>query len=188
MAGKANMQSLDPNEWSGRKAYPIYERSSDFSKGLDLDGVYEGDIDPFPWQFSGEGAVWDDTYGRGDSHCLKIENKSAGLTRWNTFQGDGEGYFMEPWTPCKGYRISCFVKTDSVKGGGSTLAVQYHIPNRTQITHIVTANKLNGSNDWTQLEIEVGPPPPDTGCLMIILQQDGSGTTWFDDLEVQLLQ
>ena len=188
MAENAKMQPLGPNEWSGRKAYPIYERSSDFSKGLELDGVYKGDIDPFPWQFSGDGAVWDDTFGRGDSYCLKIGNKSAGLTRWNTFQGDGEGYFMEPWTPCKGYRISCYVKTDSVKGGGSTLAVQYHIPNRTQITPIVSAKKLKGSNDWTQLEIEVGPPPPDTGCLMIILQQDGSGTTWFDDLEVQLLQ
>ena len=188
LENQAVMQALKPDEWGGKKEYPVYERNSGFDNGIALNGVYEGDVDPFPWKIVGDGAVWDKTSGRTDSSCLKISRTEAGVTTWETFQGDGEGYFAEPWTPCKGYRVSCYVKTDSVTGGSSTLAVQYHIPNRTQIHPIYTARKLSGTNGWTKLELEVGSPPPETGCLMIKFLQDGPGTTWFDDLEVELLQ
>ena len=188
---KSIIPPLGPNEWGGKEEYPVYERISSFEKGLRLDGTYEGTLDPFPWKYSGNGAEWDKTFGRTDTFSLKIDKKDTGLTRWNTFQGDGEGYFAEPWTPCKGYRVSCYVKTDSVTGRGSTVALQYHIPNSAQKYPIVTAKKVTGTKDWTRLEIEVGPPapsPPEIGCIMIILQQDGSGTTWFDDLKVELIQ
>ncbi len=180
---------LGPKEWGGDPEYPIYERVSSFDKGLPLDAHYDGNIDPFPWTKNGVGASWDKTFGRTDMYSMKISRKDTGLTRWQTFQGDGEGYFTEPWTGCKGYRISCYVKTEAVSGRGSTFAVQYHIPNSPQTLPIVTADKITGTTNWTKLEIEVGsPPPPETGCLMIILQQDGGGTTWFDDLEVTLLK
>jgi hypothetical protein len=32
-----------------------------------------------------------------------------------------------------------------------------------------------------------GPPPPDISSIHIVLRQDGSGTTWFDDLDVEVL-
>ncbi|MFC1528525.1 hypothetical protein ACFL5B_01305 [Candidatus Latescibacterota bacterium] len=184
LAEQAKMLPLGPNEWGGIKEYPIYERSGSFAKGMSLDSSYGGDIDPFPWQFTGQGALWDRSFGRTDTYCLKIERKDNGFTRWQTFQGDGEGYYMEPWTFFTGYKVACYVKTESVTGRGSTLAVQYHLPNVAQKYPVYTARKVTGTNDWTRLEIEVGPPPPGTGCLMIMLQQDGSGTTWFDDLEV----
>jgi len=188
---KSVVPPLGSNEWGGKEEYPVYERISSFEKGLRLDGTYKGMLDPFPWKYSGNGAEWDKTFGRTDNFSLKISKKDSGLTRWSTFQGDGEGYFAEPWTPCKGYRVSCYVKTDSVTGRGSTVAVQYHIPNSAQKYPIVTAKKVTGTKDWTKIEVEVGPPapsPPEVGCLMIILQQDGSGTTWFDDLNVELIQ
>jgi hypothetical protein len=188
---KSTTPPLRDDEWAGREEYPIYERVSSFDKGLRLDGFYEGPVDPFPWRFTGNGAEWDRSFGRIDTYSLKIENQDGGLTRWHTFQGDGEGYFTEPWTPCKGYKVSCYVKTENVSGRGSTIAVQYHVPNSKQVFPVVTARKITGTKDWTQLEIEVGPPdssPPEIGCLMILLQQDGSGTTWFDDLDVQFLQ
>jgi len=178
---------LGSDEWRGKEDYPVYERVSSFEKGLRLDESYKGTIDPFPWRFTGDGAEWDKTSGRTDNFSLKIERKEKGLTRWQTFQGDGEGYFAEPWRPCKGYKVSCYIKTDSISGRGSTLAVQYHIPNSDQQYPIITARRLSGTNDWTKLEVEIGPPeqqPPEIGCLMVMLQQDGSGTTWFDDLEV----
>ena len=188
---KSVIPPLKDNEWGGRKAYPIYERTSGFDKGLRLDESWDGPIDPFPWKFVGNGAMWDKMYGRNDSYSLKIDKDKDGLTSWQTFQGDGEGYFTEPWTPCKGYRVSCYVKTDDVQGNGSTLALQYHVPNSQQVFPVVTARKLTGTNGWTRLEVEVGPPgptPPEIGCLMIKLQQDGSGMTWFDDLDVEFLQ
>jgi len=178
---------LGPDECGSRKDYPVYERISSFDKGLRLDEVYEGNIDPFTWECKGNGAEWDKTYGMSDTYCLKIDRKEEGLTRWQTLQGDGEGFFAEPWTPCKGYKVSCYVKTESVTGRGSTLAVQYYVPHPPQKLPIVTAGRVTGTHEWIKLEIEVGAPPaypPVTGVLMIMLQQDGSGTTWFDDLEV----
>ncbi len=186
----AVMPELRPDEWRGWNEYPVYERVSSFEKGLRLDSSFDGPIDPYPWTVTGDGAEWDRSTGRTGSSSLKISRDSAGLTRWLTFQGDGEGYYTGPWTPCKGYRVSCYVKTENVTGRGSTLAVQYHIPNSPQQHPVVTAKRVKGSADWTRLDIEVGPPKegPELGCIQIFLQQDGSGTTWFDDLEVVPIQ
>lgn len=178
---------LKPDEWGGKAEYPVYERVSSFDKGIQLDGTFDGNTDPFPWHIAGIGAEWDKTSGRTDSYSLKITKNESGLTRWKTFQGDGEGYFAEQWLPCKGYKVSCYVRTDGVSGRGSTLAVQYHVPNSPQQYPIITASRIRGTTGWTRLDLDVGPPgpyPPEIGCLMIMLQQDGSGTTWFDDLEV----
>jgi len=182
---------LGPDECGGKDEYPVYERISSFEKGLRLDGVYDGPVDPFCWESRGDGAVWEKTSGRTGDHSLKISTTTPGLTRWQTLQGDGEGFFADPWTPCTGYRVSCYVKTNEVAGRGSTIAVQYYVPHPPQLLPIQAAQKLTGTRDWTKLDIEVGPPPPYppvTGVLMIMLQQDGSGTTWFDDLEVTPLR
>ncbi len=187
----AVMPSLGKDEWKGIEEYPIYERKSSFDKGLRLDRSYEGRLDPFPWTISGDGAVWDKTYGRTDKFSLKIDKTEKGLIRWQTFNGDGEGFFMDKWTPCKGYRVSCYVKTEDVTGRGSTLAVQNYVIHPPQEYPILTARRITGSTDWTKLEIDIGPPeplPPVIGTIMIYLQQDGSGTTWFDDLEVTMLK
>ncbi len=189
MAG-AVMPELRQDEWRGWDEYPVYERVSSFEKGLRLDSAFDGPVDPYPWTVVGDGAEWDRTTGRTGSSSLKISRDDEGLTRWVTFQGDGEGYYTGPWTPCKGYKVSCHVKTENVSGRGSTLGVQYHIPNSPQQHPVVTAGRVNGSADWTRLEVEVGPPEegPEIGCIQLILQQDGSGTTWFDDLEVEPIE
>ena len=184
LSKNAVIRPLGSNEWGGREEYPIYERKSAFNKGIRLDSVYDGPIDPFPWQRVGEGPEWDKTFGRNDKFSMKLIHKEKKFSRWQTFQGDGQGYWAEPWNPCKGYRVSCWIKTNNVEGNGATLALQYHIPNEPQHYPINTDRKLTGTGNWTRLELEMGPPPPEAGCLMIMLQLDGSGTAWFDDLEV----
>jgi hypothetical protein len=181
---ESKLPAWTPGEWKLGNEYPVYERVSGFAKGLALDGVSEGRIDPFPWINMGPGTSWDKTSGRSDSFSLKIDKKDSGLSKWQTYQGDGEGYFAEPFPLSRGFRVSCYVKTEGVSGAGSTLAVQYHVPNFTQEYPVYTAKKLTGTNGWTKLELEVGSAPELAGCLMIMLQQDGAGTTWFDDLEV----
>ncbi len=185
LARDAGLPKWNPGGWTLGNEYPVYERVSSFAKGLALDASPEGETDPFPWTAVGEGAVWDKTSGRTDSFSLKISKAGAGLTRWQTFQGDGEGYFAEPWSLVKGYRVACWVRTEQVEGRGSTLAVQYHVPNFAQEYPVYRARRLTGTQGWTRLALEVGAPPLEkAGCLMVMLQQDGSGTTWFDDLEV----
>lgn len=180
--------AMPDNEFGPLKEYPIYERISSFDKGLRPDGFFKGDTDPFTWTVKGNGAEWDKTFGKTDKFSLKISKKETGLTRWSTMMGDGEGYFTEPWTPNNGFKISCWVKTDNVAGRGSTLAIQYFVPNSPQRYPVIAAKRITGTADWTKLEVEIGPNgpvPPEVGCISIYLQQDGSGTTWFDDLEVK---
>ncbi|MDP2984032.1 MAG: hypothetical protein Q8O92_11975 [Candidatus Latescibacter sp.] len=188
MVKEGKLPAWTPGEWKLGNEYPVYERVSGFARGLALDGVAEGRVDPFPWINIGNGTSWDKTSGRRDSFSLKIDKKDSGLSRWQTYQGDGEGYFAEPFSLSKGFRVSCYVKTEGVSGAGSTMAVQYHVPNFTQEYPVITAKKLTGSNGWTKLDMEVGPAPELAGCLMIMLQQDGAGTTWFDDLEVTTIK
>lgn len=188
MVREGKVPPMKPSGWGLGNEYPVYERISGFSKGIALDGVFDGPVDPFPWSTAGAGASWDKTGGRTDTPCLKISKTEPGLTRWQTFQGDGEGYFTEPWSWYSGYRVSCWVKTEAVTGRGSTLALQYHLPNMTQEFSVSNAKRLTGTNGWTKLELEVGQPPENSGALMIMLQQDGAGTTWFDDLEVTPLK
>ncbi len=185
----AKTPPLNQNEgsWSSAKEFPIYDRNGSFERGILLMEPFDGPIDPFPWQPSGTGAIWDRSTGRTGTSSLKITRTEPGLTRWLTDQGDGAGYFAEPWKPCKGYRVSCWVKTENVTGRGATMGLQYHHPNVTQVLPVTTARRITGTNGWTRLDAEVGPPgsdPTDIGCLMIILQQDGAGTSWFDDLTV----
>ena len=50
----------------------------------------------------------------------------------------------------------------------------------------ICSQKLIGTHDWTLVQAEIhGPPPPESSTLYIMLRQDGSGTTFFDDLEVE---
>jgi hypothetical protein len=184
MVKEGKLPAWTPGSWNLGSEYPVYERISSFAKGLALDGVAVGKVDPFPWTTNGNGTSWDKTSGRSDSFSLKIDKKENSLSRWQTFQGDGEGYFAEPFSLVKGYRVSCYVKTEGVSGIGSTLAIQYHVPNFTQEYPVITAKRLTGANNWTKLELEIGSAPALAGCLMIMLEQNGSGTTWFDDLEV----
>ena len=58
----------------------------------------------------------------------------------------------------------------------------------------VSSDRITGTTvqgEWTQLTVEIDSPPvPLRGsgtALQIILRQDGTGTTWFDDLDVEVL-
>jgi hypothetical protein len=187
LMSKSVTPPLADNEKQPFDEYPIYERKGSFDKGLKLNEVYKGKTDPFWWSLIGKGGIWDKTTGRTDKFSLKISKTETGVSKWQTTQGDGEGYFTEPWTPCNGYKVSCWVKTDGVTGRGSAVAIQYHVPNSAQRYPVIASKTITGTSGWTKLEVEVGSPapyPPEVGALMIMLQQDGAGTTWFDDLEV----
>ena len=43
--------------------------------------------------------------------------------------------------------------------------------------------RLTGDHDWTRLEVEFTPSPRDP-FLLIKLCVEGTGTAWFDDLEL----
>jgi len=184
----AKIPVLEKTSWGGLVEFPLYEPHSSFDKTLSVNAVRQGDIDPWFWRPEGEdGAVWDKTSGRNDSHSLKIGKNTDGLTEW-TSMCEGQGYFTAPWSPCKGYEVSCQVKTENVTGAGASIGFLYHVPNVPPEWPVIRSERITGTNGWTKLTVRVGPPPEGTSIISLHLSQAGSGTTWFDDLEVTMLK
>ena len=50
------------------------------------------------------------------------------------------------------------------------------------------SERLGGTHDWTPLSVALfGKHPEDCNAFDISLMHDGTGTSWFDDVQVELL-
>jgi len=184
----AKIQIQTTTNWGGLTEFPVYEPTSTFEKSMSVNKVRETELDYWYWRPDGEaGAVWDKSFGRNDSHSLKIEKDTDGLGAWYSMC-EGQGYFGLPWTPCKGYEVSCWVKTENVKGPGASIGIRSHVPNVPPEWPITQSKRITGTNGWTKLTVTMGPPQDDTSIVSLHFNQSGSGTTWFDDLEVKMLK
>ncbi len=176
-------------EYAGCTELPLYERRTSFALPLRLDQPTEGPTDPWPWLPQGQGARWCRDFGRSDDHSLMIAKEGAGPTEW-IMDREGDGAWTQKWTPAIGFRVSVYLKTQGVSGRGSFLALRWDVHNEYNPERYPyhCSQKLVGTHDWTRVQVEIhGPPPPAIHALCLILRQDGPGTTWFDDLEVELL-
>ena len=181
-------EPVPPVYYNGFEELPLYERRTSFAKGLRLNQPTPGPTDPWPWLPEGEGTEWCKDEGRSDGFSLKISKDTPGPSEW-TMNREGEGSWTQKWTPAIGFRVTAYIKTENVQGRGSFLAVRWGVYNYPERYPYICSRKLVGTQDWIQVQVEIhGPPPPDISAIGIILRQDGSGTTWFDDLEVEVLQ
>lgn len=184
----AETPSIRSTEFEGLKEMPMYERVSSFEKAVSIEKPHEGELDAWFWVPQDEkGAVWDRSFGRTGTSSLKLEKSTPGIATWYSMC-EGQGYFTEPWTACKGYEISCWAKIKDVDGPGASIGVSYHVPNIPPKWPLTRSERISGTKDWTRLIVRMGLPPKDTSGMSIHLQQAGKGTTWFDDLEVKILK
>lgn len=180
----ARAAPVPPIEYLGFAELPLYERTTSFEKGLRLDRPSPGPTDPWPWLPRGDGTDWCRTQGRSGQCSLKISKDSTGSSEW-LMDRESDGAWTQNWTAATGFRVTVFAKTEAVEGRGSFLALRWATFNYPQRFPYVSSQKLTGTCDWTELQVEIhGPAPPDISAVCLILRQDGSGTTWFDDLEV----
>ena len=178
--------AVPPVEYAGFRQLPRYERRSSFDKPLRLDEP-AGDLDPWPWLPAGDGAEWCRDHGRSDDCSLKIHRETAGVTEWS-MDREGEGAFTQRWQTNTGFRVCLWVRTESVSGRGACVALRWIIYNHPERYRLVCSERLTGTCVWTRLAVEIrGPSPPEVSAVEIVLRQDGAGTSWFDDLEVELL-
>jgi hypothetical protein len=175
-------------EYAGHAELPIYERKTSFAHGLNLNQPSPQPTDPWPWLPAGEGTEWCKEHGRSDEFSLKIAKQTEGPSEW-TMNREGDGAWAQRWNQATGFRISAYIKTQNVSARGSCLAVRWSLYNTPERFPYICSEKLVGDHDWTRVCVEIhGPPPSDVSSICIILRQDGSGTSFFDDLEVELLQ
>jgi len=173
--------------YRGHTELPLYERSSSFASGIALNQPSAGAADPFLWEPDADrNASWCQDEGHSDRHSLKISKAGTGLTRWVMLY-EGQGSFLGYWPTTGSWRLRCWIKTEDVRGE-SYLGVSWNLFHRSMVWPLYTSARLSATNDWTQVEAVLpGPPPVGISDLSIQLEQDGSGTTWFDDLVVEHL-
>ena len=188
MSAAAVVPALKAGDFGGAIELPMFERVSGFEKGVAIAKPHEGDIDPWFWVPQDEkGAVWDRVTGRSNPGSLKIEKTTGGVATWWSLP-EGQGFFTEPWAPCKGYEIAVWVKTSEVTGPGVSIAGSYLVPNIPPAWPLSRSERVTGSKDWTRLVLRMGPPPDKTSGMSLHLQMAGKGICWFDDLEVKMLK
>jgi hypothetical protein len=140
---------LNPTEWQGLRDLPVYEPVSSFETSLSMERPRAGDLDPWFWRPQDEpGAVWDTASGRTGSRSLKISKETDGISTWYSMC-EGQGYWSMPWTPCKGYEVSCWVKTENLRGPGASIGISYHVPNVPPAWPVTRSERLTGTNGWT---------------------------------------
>ncbi len=83
----------------------------------------------------------------------------------------------------KRYRLAAWVKTQGLKDGGAYLQADDVFFNWEDVKATRRTGKLAGDHDWTRLEVDFTPSPRDP-FLLIKLCVEGTGTAWFDDLEL----
>ena len=167
---------------------PRYERTSSFEKGMCLGEPSDSSVDPWVWlPENGNGHEWCRDDGRSDRFSLKISKRDSGPSEWRMIQ-ESEGMWMPRWRDSTGFLISVWAKTEDVQGRGAALLVCWMVLNAELRFPFVRSQRLSGTTDWTRLEVELhGPSPLGITSILVALRQDGSGTTWFDDYELEVV-
>ena len=102
---------------------------------------------------------------------------------------EGPGAWLERWHNSSSYKISAYIKTEDLDGRGACLAIRWAIYNSEELYPYHCSKYLSGTNTWTFVEVVLeGPPPPDSSSVCLIFRQDGTGKSYFDDLNVTLNQ
>jgi hypothetical protein len=173
--------------FKGFEELPVYERSTSFSRGLCLNQPSEGATDPWPWLPQDESCEWCKDEGHTDNYSLKISKQSEGPSEW-TMDREGDGAWTLPWRKRIGYRVSGYIKTEGATGRGACLALRWGVYNAPERYPYICSDRVTGTSDWTKVSVEIhGPPPEDVSAIYIIFRQEGKGTSWLDDVEVEVL-
>lgn len=125
----------------------------------------------YPWT----GGVRDTAVGRSDSFSMRLENGDP-ETPARLSVAIGGSNFMGRFRNRR-YRITGWVRTDSVSGRGAALFA------RNGSLYAYSGERLAGTGEWRELRL-------DTEILYAILmgevglELDGTGTVWLDDFEL----
>ncbi|MFD0713118.1 Ig-like domain-containing protein [Paenibacillus sp. GCM10027626] len=139
---------------------------------------------PDNWIFSGTAASsghWDSSTFRSPGHAVKIANLDAGDEgRWS-LAGDS-GIKVDAGSS---YTLKAWAKTAKASAdGGAYASLAFYKEDGSPASGTPAVSKFAaGTKDWTLLDASI-VPPVDAAYLGISLGLKGTGTAWFDDLEL----
>lgn len=154
------------------KAGFLQNKVNDFETFVPHGQVYNGPI----WQHinATEGPA------HSGKRSIAVHGPGPGRVKAASPIGGGPPIYGES---SKRYRLAAWVKTQGLHDGGAYLQVDDVFFNWQDVQATRKTKKLAGKQDWTRLEVEFTPSPRDP-LLLIKLCVEGTGTAWFDDLEL----
>ncbi len=140
--------------------------------------------DEWTWERHSRHCFVDEHVGADDEQSVAIRRASAGRTAWYT-RALGEDYFDHRRLH-GGHRITSVVRTRGVTGKARLGVLCYNGPETRLYEEpdpvAVFSSAVTGTNDWTRLEVAFDA----TGYkrFKIVLEQDGAGQSWFDNVRL----
>ncbi len=150
----------------------LQNKVNDFETSVPRGKVYNGPI----WRHinAAEGVAHSGT------KSIALGGPGPGKAKSASPTGGGPAVYGES---SKRYRLAAWVKTQGLKDGGAYVQVDDVFFNWQDVKATRRTEKLTGDHDWTRLEVDFAPSPNDP-FLLIKLCVEGTGTAWFDDLEL----
>ncbi|OPH59928.1 hypothetical protein BC351_18550 [Paenibacillus ferrarius] len=125
--------------------------------------------------------TWDSVTSRTYGHSVKIVNAASGdYGGWSL--ADSSLIAVNPGTA---FTLKAWVKTDNVNAvDGAHVGITYYKNDGTTVTGstYLSAN-VRGTNNWTPIEA-TATAPADAAKIRLDVRLKGTGTAWFDDVEL----
>lgn len=124
--------------------------------------------------------------GYDDRAALRIDANKSSSALWKA-TALGPAYRMPAFRDGDRYCLTAFVKTRLVDGN-TGIAIRLHRPGWSDLFDIATyevyrcPGKVTEFSDWTHLEILTPPITPAPDRLHLLLELNGKGTCWFDNV------
>lgn len=124
--------------------------------------------------------------GYDDQCSLRIVASENDCARW-VATTLGPAFGQPPFRDAARHRLTAFVRAERLRGAAS-IGIRLHRSGRGSVFNLddyetfwCTEN-LQNSEDWCELTVTTPPISPAPDRLHLLLQQNGAGTTWFDNV------
>ena len=198
--GNELVEGAEERNWRELDEYalPLFSRNNKFDVLISDDSIAsEITAEYYPWWASSYDCYPDNTVGYDDNYSVTIKRTGVQTmpAAWNTYTW-GEPFEKTDIRNHK-YRLSAMIKTENCTGDVRLVygvqknnadlfyGTNTHLADGTPREDIIAwqySDALTGTNDWTPVSMEF---TVNNNVNSIILEQNGSGQCWFDNVVIE---
>jgi hypothetical protein len=150
----------------------------------------------WPWETESDGQGGADfridrSTGVDDSSSLRIDSSSPGFSCWKV-TALGPAYGKRAYAEGSRFRLTAYVRSENL-AGRATLALRLHREGHGSVFRLedyevyASEMRVQGNTGWTKVEALSPPISPAPDRLHILLVHDGPGTSWFDNVLLEVV-
>ncbi len=132
--------------------------------------------------------VVDRTCGWDDHASIRIDSPASAKAAWKA-TALGPAFRQTDFKEGERYRLGAYVRT-ALKSGSATIAIRLHrrgahgLYDTAQYDLFPCTARVTGKAAWTYLEVTTPPVTPAADRVHILLEMDGAGSCWFDNVHL----